>query len=151
MKIPHIPTILRQKKQGRNKGKQVKNKSRTSASLALSTTNQKGKRKAKECWWSRLAPGRGGVPTAHRCWAPAICGCTASLGVCTCCMINSQPIINPQPLSEPSKLNHSFRPDPAPNPKNTIATGQSRAARRREGRACRHPELTVPLQAPRSL
>ena len=51
------------------------------------------------------------------CSAPAVWRCTASLGVCASRVINSQPIINPQPLTEPSKLNRSFHPDPAPNPK----------------------------------
>lgn len=83
--------------------------------------NRDEERPAKH-WGSRHAPGRGGgsalpqpqgVHTAHGGWVPAVQSQPAS---CSCCRIHSQPIIKPQLLTEPPKLNHSFRPDPAPTP-----------------------------------
>lgn len=90
----------------------------------MCTIRREEERPAKH-WGSCLAPVRGGgsalrqhqgVHTAHGGWLPAVQGQPASPGSCSHCRIHSQSIIKPQPLIEPPKMNHSFRPDPAPTP-----------------------------------
>lgn len=56
------------------------------------------------------------APRGHTAMEAGSQQCRASQLSCSCCRIHSLPIIKPQPLTEPPKLNHSFRPDPAPTP-----------------------------------